>query len=102
MKDIVRRKALQFAPRSGRNFAAEGKLGDLWGPFERFAPGCSARSRLPTSDKLELSFSSLSLRVAAASAVSPLRMVTLHRRVNPLLRCPTQTTRGPALQMTVG
>ena len=30
MKDIVRRKALQSAPRSGRNFAAEGALGDLW------------------------------------------------------------------------
>ena len=30
MKDIVRRKALQSAPRSGRNFASEGALGDLW------------------------------------------------------------------------
>ena len=30
MKDIVRRKALQSAPRSGRTFASEGALGDLW------------------------------------------------------------------------
>ena len=30
MKDIVRRKALQSAPRSGRIFASEGALGDLW------------------------------------------------------------------------
>jgi hypothetical protein len=29
-EDIVRRKALQSAPRSGRNFASEGALGDLW------------------------------------------------------------------------
>ena len=29
MKDIVRRKALQSAPRSGRIFAAEGEQGDL-------------------------------------------------------------------------
>jgi hypothetical protein len=29
MKDIMRRKALQSAPRSGRTFAAEGKQGDL-------------------------------------------------------------------------
>ena len=30
MKDIVRRKALQSAPRSGRIFASEGALGDWW------------------------------------------------------------------------
>ena len=30
MKDIVRRKALQSAPRIGRIFASEGALGDLW------------------------------------------------------------------------
>jgi hypothetical protein len=29
MKDIMRRKALQSAPRSGRIFAAEGKQGDF-------------------------------------------------------------------------
>jgi len=29
MKDIVRRKALQSAPRSRRIFAAEGEQGDL-------------------------------------------------------------------------